>query len=262
MCILHAVGRNGTSNRDDIRTVQILLNFNLANMPDFQPLSEDGSVGPATIDAIETFQKRVMGMNEPDGVVDPNGSTLRALRDGIALGFTERHLRGIMIHATDGNVARYCPGLKQNMAANGIDKPLRQAHFLAQVAHESGELRYCEEIASGAAYEGRVDLGNTQPGDGVRFKGRGLIQLTGRANYTKYGKARNRDFTTDEKPKLIATDPSLAVDVACWFWTQHGLNTLADKDDVVAITRVINGGLNGLADRQAKLARARFFLVR
>lgn len=262
MCILQPVGRNGPNNRDDAKTVQILLNLNLDNQIGMHSLSEDGIVGPTTVAAIEEFQRRVVGMKKPDGRVDPNGLTLRKLREGMATGFTERHLRGIMIHATGANAAKYFQGLKQKMAENGLDKPLRQAHFLAQVAHESGELRYGEEIASGAAYEGRVDLGNTQPGDGVRFKGRGLIQLTGRANYTKYGKARNRDFTTGDHPKLIATDPALAVDVACWFWTQHGLNSLADTDNVTAVTQVINGGLNGLADRQAKLVRAKFFLVR
>ena len=89
-----------------------------------------------------------------------------------------------------------------------------------------------------------------------------MIQLTGRANYTKYGTARHRDFTTGDNARMIATDPTLAVDVACWFWTAHGLNTLADQDDVVRVTRVINGGLNGLTDRQSKLVRAKFFLVR
>ena len=261
MCILQTVGRNGPNNRDDAKTVQILLNFNLDKLVGMKPLSEDGIVGNSTVAAIVEFQRRVLGMKEPDGRVDPNGLTLRKLRHGIAIGFMQRHLRGVMIHATDANVARYFPGLK-TISASGIDRPLRQAHFLAQIAHESAELRYSEEIASGSAYEGRVDLGNTQPGDGVRFKGRGLIQLTGRANYTKYGKARNRDFTTGDHPKLIASDPVLAVDVASWFWTQHGLNALADKDDVTAVTQVINGGLNGLADRKAKLIRAKFFLVR
>jgi putative chitinase len=166
-----------------------------------------------------------------------------------------------MIHATAANILKYFPGIT-HMAASGIDRPLRQAHFLGQVAHESGELRYSEEIARGSDYEGRVDLGNTQPGDGVRFKGRGLIQLTGRANYTKYGRARKKDFTTGDTPKLLASDPFLAVDVAFWFWMQHGLNALADKDDVVAVTRVINGGLRGLADRTQKLDRAKCFLVR
>jgi putative chitinase len=262
MCISQPVGRNAIANRDNTTTLQVLLNLNLDKLIGIPPLSEDGIVGPRTIGAIEEFQRRVVGLKTPDGRVDPNGLTLRKLREGIAIGLTERHLRGIMIHATPVNIAKYFPGLKQNMAANGIDRPLRQAHFLAQIAHESAELRYSEEIASGAAYEGRVDLGNTQPGDGVRFKGRGLIQLTGRANYTKYGKARHRDFMTGDNAKLIATDPALAVDVACWFWMQHELNTLADNDDVVGATRVINGGLNGLSDRQTKLVRAKFFLVR
>jgi len=262
MCISQPVGRNATANRDNTTTVQILLNLNLDKQIGVPLLSEDGIAGPATIGAIEEFQRSVVGLQTPDGRVDPNGLTLRKLREGMAIGFTERHLRGIMIHATPANTTKYFPGLQQNMAANEIDRPLRQAHFLAQIAHESAELRYCEEIASGSAYEGRVDLGNTKPGDGVRFKGRGLIQLTGRANYTKYGTARHRDFTTGDNAKLIATDPALAVDVACWFWMEHGLNALADKDDVVKVTRVINGGLNGLTDRQSKLVRAKFFLVR
>lgn len=262
MCISQPVGRNATANRDNTTTVQVLLNLNLDKLIGIPPLSEDGIVGPATIGAIEEFQRSVLGLQTPDGRVDPKGLTLRKLREGMAIGFTERHLRGIMIHATPANIAKFFPGLQQNMAANGIDQPLRQAHFLAQIAHESAELRYSEEIASGAAYEGRVDLGNTEPGDGVRFKGRGLIQLTGRANYTKYGTARHRDFTTGDNAKMIATDPALAVDVACWFWMEHGLNALADKDDVIRVTRVINGGLNGLTDRQSKLVRAKFFLVR
>jgi putative chitinase len=135
------------------------------------------------------------------------------------------------------------------------------AHLLAQVGHESGDLRFSEEIASGAAYEGRADLGNTQPGDGPRFKGRGLIQLTGRANYTAFGRDRNRDFITPENYRLIATDPNLAVDVAGWFWVKHGLNAFADADNVREITRRINGGFNGLDDRTARLARAKFFLL-
>ena len=261
MCISHTVGRNGAADRDDVKTVQILLNLNIGKLPGISPLSEDGVAGASTIAAIEAFQKCVVGMKKPDGRIDPNGQTIGKLHAGAAAGFTEHHLQGVMIHATRANVAKYFPGLNK-MSASGIDRPLRQAHFLSQVAHESGELRYSEEIASGAAYEGRADLGNTHPGDGVRFKGRGLIQLTGRANYTKYGQDRKRDFTTGANPKLIATDPILAVDVAVWFWTKHGLNALADRDDVIAVTQAINGGLNGLADRKAKLLRAKCFLVR
>ena len=141
----------------------------------------------------------------------------------------------------------------------GIDTPLRRAHFLAQIGHESGELRFTAEIASGEAYEGRRDLGNTEPGDGPRFKGRGLIQLTGRANYRAFGEALGMDFLTGDNPQRLATDPALAVEVACWFWRTRGLNTFADRDDAEGATRRINGGLNGLGDRLRQLTRARFF---
>jgi putative chitinase len=135
------------------------------------------------------------------------------------------------------------------------------AHFLAQTGHESGELRWTSEFASGSAYEGRAGLGNTQPGDGQRFKGRGLIQITGRANYTAYSKASGTDFTTDATAVLLSHDPATAVAASCWFWNMKGLNELADRDDFVGITRRINGGTNGLAERAAILARARFFLL-
>ena len=131
-----------------------------------------------------------------------------------------------------------------------LDNPLRLIHFLAQLAHESGNFKYMEEIASGAAYEGRKDLGNTQAGDGKRFKGRGPIQLTGRANYRKYGQQLGIDF--ENNPAIVAI-PSVGLLVACKFWSDNGLNELADKDDVLSITKRINGGTNGLADRKAKL---------
>jgi putative chitinase len=170
-------------------------------------------------------------------------------------------LKGIMPLGRDDKVALYWPGLKAGMARRRIDTALRQAHFLAQLGHESMSFIHAEELASGEAYDGRADLGNTQPGDGPRFKGRGLIQLTGRANYAKYGLAIGRDLTSDDdKPKAVAREPDLAVDVACWFWETRNLNTHADADDVREITRRINGGYNGLEDRMAYLARARFFL--
>jgi predicted chitinase len=173
---------------------------------------------------------------------------------------TERLLSLIMPQATSTAITRYLNPLITGMRDNGINTHLRMAHFLAQLGHESGDMRFPEEIASGEAYEGRNDLGNTAPGDGKRFKGRGLIQLTGRANYTLYGNARGQDFVTPPNNTLIATDPFLAVDVSCWFWTTHGLNAFADNDNVNEITRRINGGFNGLADRTARLARAKRFL--
>jgi putative chitinase len=135
-----------------------------------------------------------------------------------------------------------------------IASPLRLAHFLAQLIHESGSFRYMEEIASGQAYEGRRDLGNTQPGDGKRYKGRGPIQITGRANYRRYGARIGIDI---ERHPDIAALPSIGLHLALEYWRVNGLNTLADADNVLGITKLINGGTNGLADRKAQLAKVK-----
>ncbi len=135
-----------------------------------------------------------------------------------------------------------------------INTPLRIAHFLAQIAHECAEFRYTEEIASGSQYEGRLDLGNTRKGDGTKYKGRGCIQLTGRANYTAYRKYCGFDVVT--QPWLLAY-PTGAIRSAMWYWHTHHLNALADKDDIRTITRRINGGTNGYPSRLAYLAKAK-----
>ena len=146
--------------------------------------------------------------------------------------------------------------LQETLARYQITTPLRIAHFLAQLAHESDGFCTTEEYASGAAYEGRRDLGNSQPGDGVRFKGRGLIQLTGRANYDKYGKRIGVDLIADP---AHAADPAVSLVLACEYWTQTrgGLNRFADADDILTITRAINGGTNGIEDRRNYLAKAK-----
>jgi putative chitinase len=135
-----------------------------------------------------------------------------------------------------------------------LASPLRLAHFMAQVGHESGGFVYMEEIASGSAYEGRLDLGNTRPGDGKLFKGRGPIQLTGRSNYRVYGRAIGIDI--ESHPELVAV-PSFGLWIACKFWNDRGLNALADDDNEIAITKSINGGANGLADRRSRLKKAK-----
>jgi putative chitinase len=140
-----------------------------------------------------------------------------------------------------------------------INTPLRWCHYLAQIAHESAELRYSEEIASGKAYEGRIDLGNVIKGDGVRFKGRGLIQLTGRTNYTTYKACCGFDVV--KQPELLCK-PVGAVRSSMWFWKKKGLNELADNDDFMAITKRINGNKpNGVESRKKYLARAKRVLV-
>jgi predicted chitinase len=168
---------------------------------------------------------------------------------------TKDTLKKVMSSATASNIDKYLPHLNSTMKRYEINTPLRMSHFLAQLAHETLCLKYSSEIASGAAYEGRKDLGNTQPGDGKRFKGRGLIQLTGRANYTDYKKYSGEDVV--DNPVIVSDDPGICVDVAGWFWNNKNLNSLADKDDVKAVTKKINGGYNGLQDRINYLDKAK-----
>lgn len=134
-----------------------------------------------------------------------------------------------------------------------LNTPERQRMFLAQLGHESGQLRYTEELASGAAYEGRKSLGNTSPGDGVKYKGRGLIQITGRTNYALCGLAL--DLPLLEKPELLQQLP-YSVDSAGWFWQNNNLNSYCDKGDFKGLTKRINGGYNGWEDRVLLYKRA------
>ena len=140
----------------------------------------------------------------------------------------------------------------------------RIAMWMAQVGHESGGLKWQEEIASGAAYEGRRDLGNTQPGDGMRYKGRDFIQITGRHNYTKLSQwAHSRDWcprphSSSTIPTQLATDRYAFMGVS-WYWTvaRPQINSMCDRNDLEGVTRAINGGLNGLQDRRTRWDRAR-----
>jgi putative chitinase len=133
-----------------------------------------------------------------------------------------------------------------------INTPVRMAAFLAQVGHESGGLHWLTELwgptEAQRRYEGREDLGNVQAGDGFKFRGRGLIQITGRHNYEGVGVALATDFIAD--PDQLS-EPEYAVRSAMWFWQSHGLNELADAGDFERITKIINGGLNGQAERLA-----------
>lgn len=177
------------------------------------------------------------------------------------------------------------PHLATALAAFGINTPLRVAHFLAQVGHESGGFRYTKEIWTNSSaqqsYEGAKRLGNTEPGDGERFMGRSPIQLTGRRNYTLASQALGVDLVA--QPHL-AERPDIGMQIAAWFWTdgagqnlgrrakevlkgrygmgeELNLNVLADLDDVEAITYCVNGGLNGYQHRCEILQRARNVFV-
>ncbi|WP_221392720.1 hypothetical protein [Dyadobacter sp. NIV53] len=170
---------------------------------------------------------------------------------------------------TTENAQTFLPYLNDTFDRFNILTPCRQICFMAQVSHESGGLFYTEELASGAAYEGRAGLGNIHPGDGVKYKGRGLIQITGRANYKLLSDALEQDFISN--PTLLGgknikqcTPDQLkyAALSAGWFWTKANLNAIADKINLLqpideganleyfkAITKRINGGFNGLEDR-------------
>jgi len=162
---------------------------------------------------------------------------------------TKEQLKSSMPHATSANIDKFLEPLNLSMQQYDINNNNRVAAFIAQICHESGSLQYVKELASGEAYEGRKDLGNIIAGDGIKFKGRGLIQITGRNNYHLVGLALNYDFINNpEKLEL----PGAASMSAGWFWNLHNLNELADlatNESFRQITRKINGGYNGLDDR-------------
>lgn len=145
---------------------------------------------------------------------------------------------------------RWTEPLSAAMELYDIGTPVRQAAFIAQVGHESGRLVYVKELwgptDAQKRYEGRKDLGNTQPGDGFRYRGRGLIQITGRANYSTAADALNEPLI--DFPEILE-QPDIAALSAAWFWNSRGLNKLADAGDQKAICKRINGGLNGFNDR-------------
>jgi len=185
---------------------------------------------------------------------------------------TREQLRAIMPHASDGRVALFLEPLNAAMDEFGIDTPPRQAAFLAQVAHESGQLRYLVELASGEAYNGRADLGNMHPDailiaadhgsmPGPWWKGHGLIQVTGYANHKACGEALGLDLLHHP---LLLCEPLHATRSAAWFWQVNKLNEWADKGDFDGVSDLINrgrktakeGDANGYADRLAAYQRA------
>lgn len=174
-------------------------------------LATDGIAGPATFAAL---------MKRAAGSLSPLASTL-------------------------------APILVAKLDAHGINTPLRVRGFLAQACAETDRFRTLVEYGSASyftRYDGRKDLGNLQPGDGARFKGRGLLQTTGRANYAALATATGLDCVNH--PELLE-DPANAVEAACRFWVSRpGLNAAADAADVKRTTLLINGGYNGLTDRQ------------
>lgn len=150
-----------------------------------------------------------------------------------------------------------------------IDTPLRMCHYLAQILHESGEFKYTVEQGS-THYFDKYDtgklakaLGNTpkKDGDGYKYRGRGLIQITGRANYSLYYSSKYCKGDVMNHPELLEK-PLGAVKSSMWYWLIHNLNKYADRDDIVKITKIINGGTNGLDQRKMYLERAKKVLLK
>jgi putative chitinase len=165
--------------------------------------------------------------------------------------------------------AKYVDTINELFPFYSVDTHLRVSHILAQLLHESNGFRAVLEYADGKTYEGRISLGNTQPGDGPRFRGRGLLQITGRANYTAF--ARKYKIDCINHPELLE-QPRWAVAGALWYWQGRNLNYYSDLDDVLAVSQIINQGSipragfkrkapNGFADRVAKLAKCKAALA-
>ncbi|WP_175649958.1 glycoside hydrolase family 19 protein [Pseudomonas sp. Marseille-P9899] len=178
------------------------------------------------------------------------------------MAITEQQLLRILPNAGK-QAGVFVPALNAAMAKYGIITRLRIAAFVAQIGHETGQLRYLRELG-GDDYLKKYDtgklaerLGNTPEadGDGQKYRGRGLIQITGKFNYNACSEALFGDGRLLSTPELLE-HPVYASMSAAWYWQTHGLNGLADREDFLQITKKINGGTNGLADRQALYERA------
>jgi predicted chitinase len=163
-------------------------------------------------------------------------------------------LRHVCPNLSQADAGRIAAGLGEAFQRYEINTERRAAMAVAQWAHESDRFKTSQEYASGSDYENRRSLGNVHPGDGVRFKGRGRIMVTGRDNYAAMGKALGLDLLN--KPELLAQSPHSELASGQW-WKDHGCNGFCDRDDFVGLTKRINGGVNGLPDRQALYAKAR-----
>lgn len=265
------LGQDFENVGDRVRQLQQRLNERGAH------LDVDGEFGPATEAAVLAYQ-RANGL-EADGIAGP--VTLRHLNlftiatpapapgPPVSLpagGLVAEVLWRIAGRPERMTLARYnelLPLLRQCLRDCGCGTVLRRSMWFGQMFHESGALYYKREIADGSAYEGRSDLGNCQPGDGRRFRGRGFVQLTGRANVTAFsnwmyarGKCPTPLWFVDH-PEAMETDEN-AFAVVTYYWTvaRPKLNLYADERDMVSATRAINGGTNGIDDRRAYYDRA------
>lgn len=183
---------------------------------------------------------------EPGKESDEQEGTTGAPADPNYDPVTVAELREIVPELSQAKAEEMVGPLNEAMREGGMNTPARQAAFLSQIAVESDRFNTYEEYADGSQYEGRTDLGNTEPGDGTKYKGRGVIQITGRYNYTQMSEDLGVDFVNH--PELAAT-PDYAFKSAVWYWNNHDGNAVADGGNITDITRMVNGGTNNLAER-------------
>ena len=237
------------------RTVQATVEFQRQN-----GLGADGVAGPGTIN-----KAKELGFVEAEDAGGGGGGTPTGGSSGGSSpggGLSEQALAQIMPNLNAAKRAAFFPFLVSAMNEFEINTPARQAAFLAQLAHESAEFRFMEEIWGPTSAQRRYEppnrlagkLGNTQTGDGFRYKGRGPIQVTGRFNYKKYGDLLGVDLINN--PQQAAT-PEVGFRIAGAYWDKNNINAMADRQDIVAVTRAINGGTNGLDDRKKYYERAK-----
>lgn len=233
----------------------------------------------------DSLQESKQQKQDPQPEASETQPTRSVTAEGESLVSLEE-LKTIFHKAKDKDVEQYCDAINECLRINEINTPLRIAHFLAQIAHESGCLHYTQENLNYSAkalrsvfgkyfptdeeaeqfarkpeaianrvYASRMGNGDEASGEGWRYRGRGFIQLTGKHNYESISRDTGVDLVNN--PDLCATDPKWIVETAGWYWSKHRLNAKADQDDLKGVTRAINGGYNGLSDREAYLNLAK-----
>jgi predicted chitinase len=229
----YEIGRGGTSGLSKNKQGKWV------SLDNSQLRGVDSDFGPSTQSAVKDFQEDA-GL-PITGEIDAATATALATKEPVVFRVPENLTKNFSTAQTSNFNAAKDAAEKEGL------KGAELASFMAQVAHESDSFRTAKEYASGSAYEGRSDLGNTQAGDGVRYKGRGYIQLTGRSNYEKAGKALGLDLLNNPS---LAEEPKNAAAVSLWFWKTKVKPQVPDFMDTERVTKVVNGGFNGLKDRK------------
>lgn len=215
------------------------------------PNDIDGIYGSQTQNAFAQFKKATK-QGDPDKLGLGSAKILIELKElpgaGLLSKFQAESIYGRSIQP------HQLKDLNDCLSRFQINTPARMRHFLSQTAHESGGLKWMKELASGSAYEGRKDLGNNRPGDGPRYKGAGVIQLTGRSNYQAFSDFIDDPNVMDGVDYVSTTYPFSS---AGFWWHRNNMNGLCDRgSSVEQVTKRVNGGNRGLAERKAYYQKA------